>query len=80
MQNRRWPAAAAAASAAALLALGAPPSARADDPDLASLQSALDQASADVDTAWLGTLVDYGQLTNVVTIVDPGGYSMPLTV
>src|SRR5688572_17049491 len=32
-----------------------------EDPDLASLQTALDEASSALDTAWLGTLVEHGQ-------------------
>lgn len=39
-----------------------PSSAHADDPDMNDLMGALDEASANLDVAWLGTLVDHGQL------------------
>jgi len=36
--------------------------ARADDPDVNDLMGALDEASANLDVAWIGTLVEHGQL------------------
>ena len=41
------------------LAISSP--AHADDPDMKELMGALDEASAALDIAWLGTLVDHGQ-------------------
>src|SRR5690349_12343238 len=51
-----------AALAALLLASAVIPApAHADDPDMKDLMGALDEASAAVDIAWLGTLVEHGQ-------------------
>lgn len=50
-------------SAALLFAsLTIPSPVRADDPNMNDLMGALDEASANLDVAWLGTLVDHGQL------------------
>src|SRR4051812_21437915 len=56
-----------AALAALLLASAVIPApARADDPDMNDLMGALDEASAALDIAWLGTLVDHGQFDAAV--------------
>ncbi len=50
------------------LAISAP--AHADDPDMNDLMGALDEASAALDIAWLGTLVEHGQLDAAIAARD----------